>query len=568
MRDRLLPGLLAATLALVLVRPGLESGVLLGSASGEAAGRLYVTAQVTRWLSGTAAWGHGDLLAWPTGRPFWPVDPLVQVFEVPAAALFGAEGGLTAVIALLLAVGGFGAARLARHAGAGAVSAVAALVLVQLSPFMLRNLDDAVVEVLAIGMAALAALATRRAVQSPSASRAWTALAAVAALAWISPYYVVYLALAWTMTLPWSARRHPRGVSTVAAVGALACILAVAPLLLTESGDGGRLGPDWTGGYRLQPAPLVDNAGHAVRVGPPPLRRGAAHAGGGRTWLSAVVPPTVERAVRRFPGGLALALAALIGLAGRRSRPWSVLALVFLLLGPGPGLVLRALRIPGMEPPALLPRLLESLPLTSAMGNPGRMLAAWTLLAATAGAVALRRRPWVAVALALLAFGEASLNQPRLAARAFRSGMSSTVLNALDGPTIVFPSGDPPSWHPWVAPKEVLALAGRAGVPVAYDFGRGGTPSDLHALVRLSAVSGAPIGRTAWRAAQPLPPDEELWPSLPFAHVLVLDDRLTPPEREALNRWLSQHATRLATDGTLSAWTLPSGFAEAPETGR
>lgn len=555
MRERLVHAATSLALTAALLRGAVGAGVRLGVATSEAPGRVFVSAQVWRWMRGDAPPGQADLMAWPDGRRFWPVDPLVQFVEAPLQALVGAGPAFTLVVGLLLALGTYAAARLARSAGAGPASSLLAGAAVTLSPFVLRNLRDAVTESLALGVAAVAVGATLKAVREPGYRPAVLAGLAVLALALTSPYYAVYLAVGWALALPLFLRQHRGGIGRVAVAGALACAVAAAPLIASEGGPDGRLGPDWTGGYRLDPAPLQYAGGQRARL-PPARGREATRAG--PSVVGPYLPAPVERGLRRVPGGAALLLFALGALAHRRARPWAALALAFLALGPGPGLLVRAIGTGGVPPPPLLQRLLEALPLTGAMGNPERMLGAWALLAAVAGAVALRGRTALLALAGLLVFTTAELEQPRLLAPATRDPVPAPLLDAVEGPMLVFPSGDPPAWHPWVSPKEALALAGRADAPVAYDFGRGGTPADLPGIVRLAEIGGVPLGAHAWTEARPIPGDDTLWASLPFSHVLLLEDRLDLQQRQHLRTWLQARAPLLADAPGVSLWGWPA----------
>lgn len=561
MRERPVHAAVGLVLAAVLLRGALDPGVRLGVATSEAPGRVFVSAQVWRWMRGDAAPGWADLLAWPEGRPFWPVDPLVQLFEAPLQAWLGPDPAFTVMVGGLLALGSFAAIRLARAEGAGPASAVLAGAALTLSPTLLRNLRDAVTEALAVGLAAVAVGASLHAVRRPGARSAALAGLAVLGLGMISPYLAVYLAVGWALALPFFLRTHAAGLGRLAVAGALACAVAAAPLLWAEGDAGGRLGPEWTGGYHLDPAPLEYAGGDRARLPPP---RGREATAAGASLVGSRVPPPLERSLRRIPGGAALLVLCVGALLHGRARPWAALALAFWALGPAPGLAMRALGGGGLPPPPLLPRLLEMLPLTGAMGNPERMLGAWALLAAIAGAIALRGRPvWLTGAAALvLLTGE--LEQPRLRAPATRDPVPARVLSAAHGPMMVFPSGDPPAWHPSVSPKEALALAARADQPVAHDYGRGGTPADLPGLVRLAAIGGVPLGATAWPAARPPPTDDGVWAGLPFTHVLLLEDRLDLQQRQHIRDWLAPRAPLLAEAPGVSLWGWPAPATTPP----
>lgn len=557
-RAHALPAAAATLGAALLLRGAWAEGHILGEARSEVYGRIFVTEQVTRWLTGAAAPGRADLLSAPNGQPFWPVDPLLQLVAVPASAALGPERGQVVAAFVLLLLAGWAVARLAMALGARPVAATAAGLAVQLHPFLLRNLDDGVLEVLAVGVGAVAVQETRAFVLRPGPGTALAAGAATLALATASPYYAVYLAAGWAVVGVAWARRHPRGLAGLAAIGALACGLAAAPLLATEGRDGGRLAAAWRGGYALQPAPLEDAEGRRVRLGPDPRTRTRPPP------RASDLPAPLQRVVRQAPGGLAALALALVGLTTRAGRRWALLALGVLAVGPGPMLVHRALRLGGPPPRPLIGMLTASLPLVDTLGNPERLLAAWALLAALAGALALSRRPAWAAVVAAAAVGEATLEAPALRASATPGVGDAAALAALPDSTVVFPSGDPPYWHPWVAPKEALALAARGGAAVAWDYGRGGTPADVQAMVRLAEIARVPIGAPARAAALPLPDDATLWSDVPADAVLVLEDRLAASERQRLVRWLDTHAELLARGEDISVWRRPRFDGPAP----
>lgn len=582
---RLLPALLFLAVALAELRNALARHTIPGAPLGEGWGRLYVTAQVGRWLRGEAAPLHADLIGWPEKVSFWPTDPLLQLLAVPLSALLGDTGGLTALTLILAFLAGFGPWVLARTLGATPLGAAVAGLIVQLAPYLTRNLADLVLEVEAVGLLALAGAAMLRAARAVEEGRpAGRSLAlaglGVFALAASSPYYAVYLALVAGMAALLRPRAW-RASLRLGLVGALACGLALAPLALAEGGQKGRLGPQYQGrGYHPSPGAMVHASGRPWEgqrapeaAGPgggdpvaAPVDEEAAPEGprkGGRSQAEArrrgegAGEPRWKRVISRLPGGGTALLALAVGLVVPASRPVAALALLVFLIGPGPGRLIALAGLDGREGPGLAQELLRRLPLTNTLGNPTRVLAPFLVLAAAAGGLAVGRRAWMALGLGALVFAEAWLHQPRLAVPATRAHAPQRALEALRGPTIVFPSGDPPLWHPGVAPKEVLTLAGRAGVPVAYDYGRGRPPADLRALVRLSAIADAPLGDSAFFQSRPLPADRELWPSLAFESLLVLEDRLTAAQLARLRDWLEAHATLLAEQPGASAWSLP-----------
>jgi hypothetical protein len=532
-----------------------------GTPQGEAWGRLFVSAQVGRWMRGEAPWGWADLLAAPAGSPFWPVDPLVQAFEAPLALLIGGPAALSVTCVLLVGLCGLGPYRLLRRFGAPASAAAVGGLLVELSPFLLRNLHDLVLEVAGLGVGALALSALLEARERPDRRRLVGVGLGVGALAATSPYYAVYLALGCAIGLPFERRRWAAWARIAAAAG-LACGLVLLPLFAAEGGASGRLGPRYQGhGYQLKPPPLVD-----ASTGRPaaPLRPLTAPSPrGGLTdprERPAGPPSALARALHRAPGGLALLVAALAGLTMPGARRWSLLALTFYFAGPGPELIQRFLEHRGPEAPSLLGRLLQALPLTASMGNGGRLLAAWVLLAAISGGLAAARSPWLRGLLLVVTVAETLLTIP--SGRVPRSPfpLSPAALAELEGPTIVFPSGDPPCWSPVVGPKEALAIAGLAGVPVAFDYGREGVPADLEVQVALSRVAGLPIGETALRERTRADAAREAG----FVRLVLLGDRLDAPQVAALEAWLGTRAERRSVEDGVQVWAFaPGALSEA-----
>lgn len=542
----------------------MEGPAIPGAPLGEGWGRLWVTAQVGRWLRGQAPWGTADLLAWPQGMPFWPTDPLVQAVQVPLSALLGDAAALTAVTGLLLWLAGVGPHALARRLGAGPLGAAIAGLLVQGSPFVLRHGADLVLEALALGPAALAGAAVVAAhrAQHPSAATWLAVLAGVGATAATSPYLAVYLALVCGLCALATPRRWRRWAG-VALAGAGACLLVLLPLWAAERGEQGRLGVDFAQrGYHLAPTAVVHpSTGARAAPRPPPSPAvGAAPSPRPPAAGPAPRPSALERLSRRVPGGAALLLASLSGLAWRPTRALSALALLLLLLSPEPWLTAAALqpRLPRFDGP--LDAAMGALPMLSALGNAGRVVGAFVVVAAVIAARLCHRQPLLAPVLLLLGLAEAQARFPGLALPATPVQVQAGLLQDLDGPTVFFPSGDPPAWHPAVAPKELLFLAGRAGVPVAYDYGRGRIPVDLPVQARLSVLSDAPIGVAALRVAPALPDQAAAWAALPFRHLVILEERLAPEEVARLRPWLQTHATLAAEGPGWSRWAWPDRF--------
>lgn len=564
-RDRAAHALAVAiygVIALELLAPALGPQRVPGVELGESWGRMFVTGQVLRWVTGAAPVGVADLAGWPARVPFWPIDPVVQAVSLPLVPLVGLPGALTGVTLLLVWLAGYGPWRLARELGATRTGALLAGLTVQLCPFLLLNVADLVLEVEAVGIMAIAAEACVRAVRSPSARRALTAGGWVAALAAASPYLAVYLAMGCALAVLPTWRRW-RGWLLLAGAAGIGCALALAPLAWAEGGPHGRLAI--THGYHLDRPPLVDADGNRVEPNGRPVRLDhPLDKPASKEPIRRPSAPLISsqqrwrRALNRVPGGLALVLATGIALVLPGARWWGLLAAAFFLGGPGVPLALRAAGWHAPTPSGPFTWLLEHLPLTSKMGNPTRMLAAFALAAGTAGGLAVRgarvRRLVTTGVLLGATAATVYLSVPALHLPATSAEVDRVALAALHGPTIIFPSGDPPVWNPRVRPKEALYLAARAGVPVAYDYGRGRWPADAPAQRELARIARTPVGEPLVRH-----PEATTWPPEGFRSLLVLDDRLDRWQRDRLHRWLAAHARLQAQGERWSAWALDGG---------
>jgi hypothetical protein len=555
---RHLPLLPLLLLPLVLLRGGLAPGCFPGQPFGEGWGRLFAMGQVARWLRFDAAVGHGDLLAHPEGMPFWPVDPLSTGFGATIQLVGGGGPGASAAalsltFLLLLALTGLGAWVLARVLGAGPWSACAVGLGLQLHPYLLRNAADSVTEVLALGPLLLLGAAAAHGWRG-GRHRWWLLGAAALGTALTSPYYAVYAALLWALLLPWALWR--RGGARWMAVGGvllLACSLAAAPLLWSERGPEGRMAERFAeGGFQLAPSGQVllgeDGALRPTgpqRALPRRVRDTASEGPKARTGP----PPLPLRLLQRFPGGLACALALILGLISRRSRPLALLALALFLLGAGPQLVKHTLALKGEGPGVPIQALLSALPLTDRLGNVQRMVLLYAIPALLAGGMAARGRRWWVALLALLALGEAWLNMPWLRLPSTEVSVDRDVLAAVEGPVVTFPVGDPPIWNAGAAPKRGLFLAGLHGAPVAGDYGRGRRPADLGLVATLSAWSGTamapPAADQAVKLGLPAPDPAG------FEQLLVLHETLEPEQQDALHR---QAVERWGPPVAISDW--------------
>lgn len=529
---RLTTPLLYALVALTVMREALVEGNLPGTWNGEAWGRAAITAQLLRWLSGDTRVGNSDLLNWPDGLSLWPIDPLLQLLAMPAEALLGGGAGVTAVMLVLLWVAGIGPYWLSRSLGAGILSSTLVGLLVQLAPYLLRNLMDAVVEVGAIGLVAIAVIGIRKALMTGTPRAVLLAGLGILIVAGSSPYYAVYLALGCAFAIAASPTLWRRWLA-VAGAGALACALALAPLWLAEGGEHGRFVEHAsTQGYQHAPSPMIAGSQPIL---PPKERTGR--------------PPAWRRLLQRAPAGASILLAGIVGLVFPGGRRWVVLGLVFFLGGPGPDLIGRMMGARGSPLDGPLLTMLNSLPLTDSLGNPTRMLAPFALLCAVGFGQAMHRRWWLGLPVAALMVAEAFMTLPALSIPATATATEPLVLEALEGPTIIVPSGDFPVWSPAVAPKEAVFLAAQAGVPIAADYGRQRIPADLPVQLAILQAAGAPYGA----AAGQLPLRREAR----FESVLLLEDRLTEAGRASARQWLVAHGGFETRRGThTSAWRI------------
>jgi len=531
-----------AILPLLLVRNAFGANVFPGNPMGEGWGRIFAVKQVSRWWTGHAAPWNADLLGFPETVPFWPVDPLITLPASLASLVIGPVHAITLVVFALLWLAGWGPWRLARRLGAQRVPALIAGVVVQTQPFLLRNAEDTLLEMLAIGLGALAIRALLDAWTAPTRQTwlgvlGWTLLLGLA-----SPYLTVYLAIGWALlALAPAIRNKLKRYLKLAVAITLGASLAASPILWLESGPHGRL--SHTGGYGLHPDTLVlevDGDPQEVRGAPRPAS------------LSAIVsqspsqadmgPPSEwKRALVRFPGGLACGMGLLLGLLSKRGRNWAVLAMTFFLLGPGPLLFARTL---GLPDPNWMPLqvVLSVFPMGEALGNPQRMMLAFGLLAAISGAMGSTERRlgvtiWFAVTLFTIA-----LTQPRVALSACTLHYGVAPIAAPEGAVLTFPSGDPPLWNPGVPPKYGLAVATVHTQPVAYDYGRGRVRVDADFLYTLSLASQVAVGRNA-----NTPADLNVGRNIRrlrnhgFRHVLLLDHLLHPDSARRAHQWLSEH---------------------------
>lgn len=514
--------------AAVLLRGVAAPGRMLGGPYGEATRKLFGHLTLLRWLRGEAPWGHADLVAWPEGRGFWPVAPVLDAVQLPFTLALGPVAGLSVLAALLLVLAGLGPFLLVRALGGGRAGALTAGLVVQLSPFLLTNLGDAIVEVAAVGIAALAVAALVRWHRTGARRDLALAGAGVFATAGSSPYFAVYLALGCVLAAAWTWRSWRRW-ATYAGVAGLACVLVFLPVWLTERGDSGRLSETHAQGWSLQPGELVrPSTGRAV-----PRRPSM-----GEGPMAAPPPAWMRSAARWQPGWLVL-LAALIGLTGRRSRPWSLLAVAFFAAGPGVPMLLRQLGQTGQVQAPLILLMGEGF-----LGNPTRLLVPWIVAGAVAVGLRIDRRWWAAGLVSALAVAEPAVLKRGFELPSVEQPFDRAVVDAIDAPFLLFPSGDPPAWQLDVAFGESMLLAGLADQPIGYDFAKGADDPSLGLIRRLSVEGDVPVGIELWR----MQPDEALAPPL----VVLAEDRL--PDASGVRQALSDTHVEVVAGDRQSLW--------------
>ncbi|MFZ5481041.1 MAG: hypothetical protein ACOZNI_30040 [Myxococcota bacterium] len=534
---RLLPLLAFLPLPLVLVRAGYE-GAMPGSLMGEGWGRLFVAGQLARWVRGEAPWGVADLCFGAEPLPFWPVD-LVPTAVLAATRPLGDAGAMAATIAVLFALAGAGTFAAARALGATTAGAIAAGLGLQAHPFLLRNAEDDILEVLAVGFVPLGIAALARALRAPSAGNLVLLGLAAWALGASNPYAALHAAIAGVVASPFLLKRHgARTFGATVAAMALGMGLAAAPVVATERRAGGRLGGAYTAGFTLAP-------GERVRLAPPgPRVAGEAPGEGGRAPRER---PEPERKApppwATLPGGTAAIVGTAAALFSRRARPFAVVAVLAWLAGPAPGQLARMLHLgPGFRFD-LVQTVVGALPLS--LGNPQRGI----LIFAVAAWLAVARLGGWGLALAGLAIAEAATSLPDLRIPGAVISVDRDVLAAVRGPAITFPNGDPPVFHPGVPPKWGLYLASLHEEPVASDYARGGAPADLGFVAELSAVAGVPVSARLRDA----PPSD----TAGFASVLVLYSLLPPPVQARARDWLAAELGEPAVETEWGAvWRL------------
>ena len=541
--EKCIAAITTAVLPFLLIRHALDASTFPGQPMGEGWGRVFAVEQVSRWWTGLASPTHADLIGFPEVVSFWPVDPLLTIPASLASLLIGPAQAITLTVFLLLWVAGWGPWRLARELGARPIPALIAGIVVQTQPFLLRNAEDTLMEMLAIGVAALAARGLVIAWSKTTAPNCLRAFGWALALGLCSPYLTVYLCLGWALiALTPAIRSQLKRYLTISAMLGLAAATAATPIAWLESGPHGRL--QYEGGYGLHPDTLVlevNNAPQVLRGAPRPAPLTALiHPNETRQASPKAPPSELQRALVRFPGGIACVFALIIGLMSNRGRSWGVLATAFFLLGPGPLLIARTL---GLQDPSWMPlqAALSLFPMGASLGNPQRMVLAFGLIASIAGAMGSSERKlgvliWFGVTILSVA-----LTQPQLALPACTLKDTTSLLESSDGAVITFPSGDPPIWNPGVPAKYDLALSALHGKPVAYDYGRGRQRADAAFLYALSLKSQVAVGQSenAYNEAD-TPKMLETLREKGFHRVLVLDHLMHQDASKRAHRWLTR----------------------------
>ena len=549
----------------MLLRHALAPNTIPGIPTSESWGHLFASQQVGRWLTGTATIGHADLLAWPFEQLFWPTNPVLQLLQAPLALLFGAPAALIAVTWLLLFLAGWGPFWLGRGLGATRWCACIGGLAVQSSPFLIRNFQDMILEMGAIGVLAIAGRLCWLSHGGPKRNIFWPAIA-VGLLAGISPYYAIFLAMA-LVPLVLSTHHLWRHWLRLSLGCGFTSLLVAAPLVSVETTAGGRLGPEYQQqGYQLIPSPLVvvediTDGSPTTAWGWTDVPRQRMERPGPTASHPNKRHPALDR-LMRFPGGATILFGCLIALCRRDSRRVATFSLVLFCFGPGPWLLLRECGWVRGPPQSLIQIVLNTNDITGALGNPTRFFAPYIVMGATTLSLVISsfsvrstKKGLLATLLAIcfivleLGLVVPDFALPVTQTTAPNDELDTDLFQAVEGPMVVFPSGEPPYWHPKVAPKESLYVAGLFGAPGAADFGRGRTPADIQIMVELAAASGTPIGRQTIELATETP-------GASFPYLLVLEDRLSENQRAATQSWLSKHALKVRQGNDVSVWRL------------
>ena len=527
--------------AAFLMREALGTQKFIGLAWGEIWGRLFVTAQCERWSQGSSI-GFIDLAAFPEVARFWPVDPLVQSISVPLVSLWGEAQGWAVLLIGLSWLAGIGGFAVARSMGASVPVALAGGLLTQLHPTWLRHAGEGVVEVLCLGALAIAFAAGRRLFDLPTDLARWAAFVGASALVCgTSPYFAIYAAVGVLFAVPLVSGRQGRALmlALLVLLFTVGCLFA-APLIWSEWG--GRLSGDWQGGYSLKPAEMVI-------LGETTLPYVRPHSGHHSV-------PVWHRVLAEWPGGLAVSLLLGVGLYTRASRKIAAFGVLWLAAGPGWDVAARWGGYPELSSP--LTMLLGVLPGAEYLGNPQRMVVIPMILA-VATLAQLRHRSH-AVWVGALAIGVAMVEVPTLRLPTIDYQTPRELYPFIEGPTVTFPDGDPPFWHVQRYPKEGLWMAGSHGGAQAFDFGRGAVPADTAFKVRLSRISGIPLGGRAAAFASDRPASvlvDEL-SSTGFRSVFVLWRGLDEAEQSALQTWLTENlGSPVVISQSGGVWTVP-----------
>ncbi len=459
---RAVPALARPAVALVLLGPLLVlwplpvawPSALVTSAMGEGARHLWGW-----WMAletGQPLGGPTTLLGFPAGVEMPLVDPLHVVPYALGAALGGPGSGWALVCWFGLAVGGIGAALLAREVrveGGGQLVAAAVGVAV---PGMVAAAVDGITEGLGAGWVAVQLAALLALGRDPRPWRVGPLAAALAAAAHAGPYNAVWCALLDAAVGLWLLRRT-RLPLAAGGLAALACV----PFARVS----------W-----FQPA---GRPGAADLTAPQPPPSGLPWRGSWREGvdlLDLILPgpltPEAPLATTAYLGPVLLALVVLGAWRWRRSGgrpwPWLVGGAAFALLALGPWLVVGGHLVEAGGVRVVLPAgLLERVPPLDRMTRWYRAGAVAALLLAPVAAHAARGRlaPVAAVAVLLDLRWMAPL-------------------------PVVLPTAALPD-----AAALAMVHGPLASLPVIHPLGRPDAPADADLLLQIQ--HGQPISRPA-----------------------------------------------------------------------
>jgi hypothetical protein len=480
-------------------------------------GQLFAAAQVEDWLGG----GVGQVGAALGAGQWWPD----QLLPVVAAAGLGVwfDSGLAYGLVVFAAVWlcGFGPYRLmrARWPDLASSGCLAAALLVQASPPVLRAVWSGEIGVLGVGPAAL--------VLALAMSGARARLVAVLALlagAWGT---VAALSLAIAAGL---LRRPalllalvPLGVALSSPPSALPGAARLAPVALGQ-------GPAYVAANRAV-LPLPPDEAAALRPAPN-LRAATAEQVSGD---GGVPGNRISGQVARLPGGLAIWLVSALGLVlgprGPASAALLCLCAWFAVFG-----LLPMAGAPPPLPPAWLERVAPWLPgLRPPIGG-----LAWLLPALLVAPLAAAHR-WRPLPLAGLCLLTALLENPRLSlpvSNLAPDPVAATLSGLEGGNLVVFPSPAPPWRQGGESAARLLTVAIGAGHAVEVGLR---PPSDAALMGELSILADMPVdleaGPVLWATRGGDPLEEARRAGFT---ALLIDERAVASERlPAIDGWLA-----------------------------